>query len=111
MKRGIKGYEEMTHQGTSFNGNMSNILILLSPEIMDILRVKKAQLPAAPLHIGRKRKERKVVSAAAITESDSQRDPPAEAGPSTGPGTLGNLVTTSIPVHQDSDEDDSSDSD
>lgn len=78
---------------------------------MDILRVKKAQLPAAPLPIGRKRRERKVVSAAAITETDSQRDLTAEAGSSTGTGTLGNLVTTSVPIEQDSEEDDSSDSD
>ncbi|TFK75752.1 hypothetical protein BDN72DRAFT_756223 [Pluteus cervinus] len=58
MKRGIKGFEDMTHQ-----------------EIMDILRVKKAQLPAIP-SVPRKRKERKVTSAAAIADSELQRDFP-----------------------------------
>ncbi|KAF8897692.1 hypothetical protein BD779DRAFT_1432214 [Infundibulicybe gibba] len=65
MKRGIKGYEDMTHQ-----------------EIMDILRVKKAQLPEAPT-APRKRKERKVKSAAAIADSDLQHDAatsPADGG-------------------------------
>jgi hypothetical protein len=76
---------------------------------MDILRVKKAQLPAVASPVGRKKKERKVVSAAAITESDSQRDVTAEAGPSTGLGTLGNPATTAISNDQDSDEDESSD--
>lgn len=90
MKRGIKGYEDMTHQ-----------------EIMDILRVKKAQLPAAPPPSGRKRKERKVVSAAAIADADSQRDAPADSGSSPGPGTL---PSSTIPTEQDSDEDESSDS-
>jgi hypothetical protein len=74
---------------------------------MDILRVKKAQLPDAPPPSGRKRKERKVVSAAAITEPDSQRDATAEAGTSTGPGTL---ATTAMPIDRDSDEDESGDS-
>lgn len=100
----------MTHQGTSSDENARVIIISLTPEIMDILRVKKAQLPAAPLPMGRKRKERKVVSAAAITETDSQRDPTAEAGSSTSTDTLGNFATTSVPIEQDS-EDDSSDSD
>ncbi|KAG9317467.1 hypothetical protein JVU11DRAFT_1669 [Chiua virens] len=48
MKRSIKGYEEMTHQ-----------------EIMDILRVKKAQLPPAS-----SARRRKVTSAASIDEQD-----------------------------------------
>jgi len=74
---------------------------------MDILRVKKAQLPVAPPPSGRKRKGRKVVSAAAVTENDSQRDATTEVGSSTGPGNLG--TTTS--ADQDSDEDESSDSD
>jgi len=59
MKRGIKGYEDMTHQ-----------------EIMDILRVKKAHLP--PTSAARKRK---VTSAANIEESAEPE--PGEAGPST----------------------------
>jgi hypothetical protein len=75
---------------------------------MDILRVKKAQPPAAPPPSGRKRKERKVVSAAAIMETDSQRDAAADAGSSTGPGTLGNLAATNMPIDRDSDEDESS---
>ncbi|KAG2154946.1 uncharacterized protein EDB93DRAFT_125166 [Suillus bovinus] len=58
MKRGIKGYEDMTHQ-----------------EIMDILRVKKAHLP--PASAARKRK---VISAANI---DEPADPElGNAGPS-----------------------------
>lgn len=58
MKRGIKGYEDMTHQ-----------------EIMDILRVKKAHLP--PASAARKRK---VTSAANV---DEPADPePGDAGPS-----------------------------
>lgn len=58
MKRGIKGYEDMTHQ-----------------EIMDILRVKKAHLP--PASAARKRK---VTSVANI---DEPADPePGDAGPS-----------------------------
>ncbi|KXN89584.1 DNA-binding protein REB1 [Leucoagaricus sp. SymC.cos] len=53
MKRSIKGHENMTHSGK---------------QIMDILRVKKAHLPLAPLQTAKKRKERKVTSAAAIPE-------------------------------------------
>lgn len=71
---------------------------------MDILRVKKAQLPVAPSPAGRKRKERKVVSAAAITETDLQRDVTIEAGSSTGPGTFGNLASV---INEDGDEDES----
>ncbi|PPQ77681.1 hypothetical protein CVT25_011116 [Psilocybe cyanescens] len=69
MKKGIKGYEDMTHQ-----------------EIMDILRVKKAHLPTPPPPSSRKRKERKVTSAPAINEPDASVP---EAGSSTGPGTEG----------------------
>jgi Myb-like DNA-binding protein REB1 len=58
MKRGIKGYEDMTHQ-----------------EIMDILRVKKAHLP--PTSAARKRK---VTSAANIDEPAEPE--PGDAGPS-----------------------------
>lgn len=50
---------------------------------MDILRVKKAQLPAPPVpSAAKKRKERKVTSAAAIEDQDVP-----EAGSSHGPGT------------------------
>ncbi|KAF9464388.1 hypothetical protein BDZ94DRAFT_1162036 [Collybia nuda] len=86
MKRGIKGYEDMTHQ-----------------DIMDILRVKKAQLPTPPIVSTKKRKERKVTSAAAIAECDGTT---LEAGSSTGPGTMAASATTV----EDIDEDDSSDS-
>ncbi|RDB22752.1 DNA-binding protein REB1 [Hypsizygus marmoreus] len=83
MKRSIKGFEDMTHQ-----------------EIMDILRVKKAQLlPMAPL-APRKRKERKVISAASVTD-----DPP-------GVGTDAGPSTAATPAVQDSSDDEtSSDSD
>ncbi|KAJ8590888.1 hypothetical protein M405DRAFT_851599 [Rhizopogon salebrosus TDB-379] len=62
MKRAIKGYEDMTHQ-----------------EIMDILRVKKAQLP--PTSAARKRK---VTSAANIEESVESE--PGDMGPSASKG-------------------------
>lgn len=51
---------------------------------MDILRVKKAHLPALPPVSTRKRKERKVTSAPAVNEPDASVP---EAGSSTGPGT------------------------
>ncbi|KAF9006580.1 hypothetical protein BDQ17DRAFT_1239040 [Cyathus striatus] len=52
MKRSIKGFEDMTHQ-----------------EIIDILRVKKAHLPVInPASQSKKRKERKVTSAEAVSE-------------------------------------------
>ncbi|KAH7914403.1 hypothetical protein BJ138DRAFT_1143950 [Hygrophoropsis aurantiaca] len=73
MKRGIKGYEDMTHQ-----------------EIMDILRVKKAHLPSNPSAT----RKRKVTSAANIDDQDIPLDPELldysqemQAGSSTGPGT------------------------
>ncbi|KAF9057950.1 hypothetical protein BJ165DRAFT_1334881 [Panaeolus papilionaceus] len=71
LKRGVKGYEDMTHQ-----------------EIMDILRVKKAVLPPLPATSLKKKKERKVTSAEAVHEPDSRDNNDAAAGPSTGPGTL-----------------------
>lgn len=72
LKKGVKGYEEMTHQ-----------------EIMDILRIKKAHLPSPPLTAPKKRKERKITSAPAVNESNlgDNRDDTREAGSSTGPGT------------------------
>ena len=51
-------------------------------EIMDILRVKKAQLPVPPI------KKQKISSAATIIDEDSP-----EAGSSTGPGTLREVVS------------------
>ncbi|KAF9481820.1 hypothetical protein BDN70DRAFT_802572 [Pholiota conissans] len=73
LKKGVKGYEDMTHQ-----------------EIMDILRIKKADLPPPPTSVTRKKKERKVTSAAAVTDSPETRmgsDTAAVIGSSTGPGT------------------------
>jgi len=66
LKRSIKGFEEMTHQ-----------------EIMDILRVKKAQLPAPPITSPKKRK-----ITSAVTVADSECDTLPTAGSSTGTGTL-----------------------
>ncbi|KAF8204710.1 hypothetical protein BJ912DRAFT_840406 [Pholiota molesta] len=89
LKKGVKGYEDMTHQ-----------------EIMDILRVKKADLPPPPVPSTRKKKERKVTSAAAVSESPDSRasnDTPAAAGSSTGPGTS----TTASNQDQDDDSTDS----
>lgn len=71
---------------------------------MDILRVKKAQLPAPPPTIPRKRKERKVMSAAAVME-DPTVGMGAEAGTSTGPGTAGNTGTSNLDSGSDADED------
>ncbi|KAJ7765049.1 hypothetical protein DFH07DRAFT_1015755 [Mycena maculata] len=59
MKRGIKGYEDMTHR-----------------EIMDILRVKNADVP----HV------KSIKSAKFVVDSDDDTPRP---GSSTGPGTLG----------------------
>ncbi|KIK04680.1 hypothetical protein K443DRAFT_130674 [Laccaria amethystina LaAM-08-1] len=71
MKKAIKGWYDMRHE-----------------EIMDILREKKAQLPpVAPAPVTRKRKERKVTSAADIIETDV-RAAGQTTGSSTGPGTL-----------------------
>ncbi|GLB33968.1 putative myb-like DNA-binding domain containing potein [Lyophyllum shimeji] len=89
MKRSIKGYEDMTHQ-----------------EIMDILRLKKAQMPAPPPVVTRKRKERKVTSAASVVE-----DGPADAGSSTGQGTLAGSAISAAVVQDSSDDDTSSSSD
>lgn len=57
---------------------------------MDILRIKKAHLPSPPAVNLRKRKERKVTSAAAIHDTDSGIAGVVvpEAGSSTGVGTL-----------------------
>lgn len=57
---------------------------------MDILRIKKAHLPAPTPPNIKKRKERKVTSAAAVNEPDSRdsNSTTPEAGSSSGPGTL-----------------------
>jgi hypothetical protein len=78
MKRAIKGYEDMTHQGSSCKA-IQGPLPILNTEIMDILRVKKAQLP--PTSAARKRK---VTSAANIEESVESE--PGDMGPSASKG-------------------------
>ena len=55
------------------------------PEIMDILRHKKAQLPVPPIT---STKKRKITSTATIADSDSADVLMPEAGSSTGLGTL-----------------------
>jgi Myb-like DNA-binding protein REB1 len=72
LKKGVKGYEEMTHQ-----------------EIMDILRIKKAQLPTPPPQAPKKRKEKKITSDPAVNEFNfgESRDPGREAASSKRPGT------------------------
>ena len=70
MKRGIKGYEEMTHQGLWYPPTESVVLLTVSIEIMDILRVKKAHLPPAP-----SARRRKVTSAASVDDQDGHVDP------------------------------------
>ncbi|KAH7887607.1 hypothetical protein F5I97DRAFT_1805530 [Phlebopus sp. FC_14] len=72
MKRGIKGYEEMTHQ-----------------EIMDILRVKKAHLPTAP-----PTRRRKVTSAARVDDQDAILDPELPGYPQTGDAGPSNTFHT-----------------
>ncbi|KAG6880353.1 hypothetical protein C0992_007764 [Termitomyces sp. T32_za158] len=57
MKRGIKGWEDMTHQ-----------------EIMDILRVRKAHIPPPPP--SRKKRERRITSATAVIEEALVQLPP-----------------------------------
>lgn len=73
---------------------------------MDILRVKKAQ-PPVTLVSPRKRKERKVTSAAAIAEDPSAALRP-DADVNSGLGTITNAESSTAGI-QDSDE--SSDSD
>ncbi|THH28412.1 hypothetical protein EUX98_g5777 [Antrodiella citrinella] len=73
MKRGIKGFEEMSHA-----------------EIMDIVRTKKAQSPPPP---ARKKSKKNPTSQEAIdSDADDQASDPlpiqSAAGSSTGPGTV-----------------------
>ncbi|KAG6869327.1 hypothetical protein C0993_000080 [Termitomyces sp. T159_Od127] len=68
MKRGIKGWEDMTHQ-----------------EIMDILRVRKTHIP--PPTLSRKKRERRIISATAVIEEAPGQYPPdeiTESGPVSG---------------------------
>ncbi|KAG5653024.1 hypothetical protein H0H81_002646 [Sphagnurus paluster] len=71
-------------------------------KIMDILRVKKAQMPAPPPI---KRKERKVTSAEVVEENNM-----GVAGSSTGPGTAGNTSNSAETVENNGDSDSDSDS-
>ena len=70
---------------------------------MDILRIKKAHLPALPPPSTRKRKERKVTSAPAVNDPDSRdsNETTPEAGPSNAAAALANGT------HEDSSEDES----
>ncbi|KAG6903479.1 hypothetical protein C0995_005502 [Termitomyces sp. Mi166 len=76
MKRGIKGWEDMTHQ-----------------EIMDILRARKAHLLPPPPP--RKKRERRILSAITVIEEalaqfpDGVPSEPAIAGPSSEPPAVG----------------------
>jgi hypothetical protein len=74
MKRSVPHYETMSHHGTWWICPESSQFNRLDLEIVDTLKSKKAAFPAPPPAAVRKRKERKVTSAAAITEADSQRD-------------------------------------
>jgi hypothetical protein len=55
---------------------------------MDILRVKKAQLPAPPITSTKKRKITSGKITSAVTVADSDCDTLPTAGSSTGTGTL-----------------------
>lgn len=70
MKRSIKGYEEMTHQGLWYRSTEYVALLTDFIEIMDILRVKKAHLP--PPSSARRRK---VTSAASVDDQEGLLDP------------------------------------
>lgn len=70
MKRSIKGYENMSHAGKHFPLLRVPLNSNAPSETMDILRVKKAHLPLPPSQSTKKRKERKVTSAAAIPDAD-----------------------------------------
>lgn len=70
MKRSIKGYEEMTHQGLWYRPATSVTLFIGFIEIMDILRVKKAHLPPAS-----SARRRKVTSAASVDDQEGLPDP------------------------------------
>lgn len=78
----------MTHQGNSSVSPtyMTAFAHVDFAEIMDILRVKKAQLPVPPTTATKKQKT--ISSAATIIDEDLP-----EAGSSTGPGTLRDVVS------------------
>ncbi len=80
MKRGVKGHEFMTHQGVPVSVHLLIPSVSAQAEIMEILKAKKVN---APVTGGtRKRVGRKVTSANAIAEIETQSDMPV-AGPST----------------------------
>ena len=70
MKRSIKGFEEMSHAGTSGLGRAGmHVFTVMNPaEIMEILKTKKAQSPP-PTSSGRKKKN-KYLSAEAVNDMD-----------------------------------------
>lgn len=86
MKRGIKGFEEMSHAGEFRLSGVVGSRLTGSAEIMEILKTKKAQSPP-PSSSGRKKKN-KYLSAEAVNEMDDIETQP-QAGSSSGPGTLG----------------------
>jgi hypothetical protein len=87
MKRSVKGFEDMAHQGLfgvlQVTRNVSYYWHV--SEIMDILRVKRAQVPAQPA--AKTRNKRKITSAEAVVDLENEETQP-EAGPSTGPGIV-----------------------
>lgn len=80
---------------------------------MDILRIKKAHLPSPPATSARKRKERKVTSAAAIHDNDgcTAGVTMPEAGSSTGVGTLNHVNVAATEKGDDEDVTGSGDDD
>ncbi|PPQ65964.1 hypothetical protein CVT26_010726 [Gymnopilus dilepis] len=83
LKKSVKGYEDMTHQGIAFTSSRLHCRRLTSIyflEIMDILRIKKAHLPPPPPQTTKKKKERKIVSAASVTEPSDPKDDEGAAG-------------------------------
>jgi hypothetical protein len=80
MKKGVKGFEDMSHPGgLSFLFIRPSILTQQHfQEIMDILRVKNAEEPHLKV----------IKSAKFVADSDDDEHRP---GPSTGPGTLAGM--------------------
>lgn len=108
LKKSVKGYEDMTHQGRFLSLNKPcRPINSFSVDIMEILRVKKAHLPVVAPTSNKKRKERKVTSAAAVTELDSRDSNAAtpEAGSSTGQGTLNEKTSQENATNEDDNSD------
>lgn len=72
---------------------------------MDILRVKKAHLPLPPSQSTKKRKERKVTSAAAIPDADTMNSTDV-----TRAGSENITSSSGSPANEDSDPGSDSDS-